>query len=195
MGYLDVLEDTEEDNEREESDMIECSLFLSNTDISGFKTNVIGYISGFVIKMVKRKIQCKICIDGLLSEAGGVHVDATDLLFRKMRGGLNLPCRDVVEICLVVEHYFTASTFKKKNWGEIILNLIMREVNFDKLFPQLQDHRTEMAPGDDHIYRLIKIIAACYIKIKLHQKSKIINDSNSKNIRNRMSRLIIFQNE
>lgn len=175
--------------------MEECTALIDRIDNTDFRTNVIGYIAGYVIQMVRRFIKCEECNFNLLSEAGGLHHNSNKFLFRKMRGGLVLPCRDVVEICVVADHYFNLHAedyVLKKNWANFLTNKILRDINFNKLFPQLKQHQLE---AGDHVFRSVKVTIICYLKIKICHRNRLLNEKLSLNIRNKLSRLIIFQHD
>ena len=69
---------------------------------SANKSAVLHYIAGYVVRMVKKRITCPVCVEAL--EAG---TDATlhHLLGQKNRGGLVKPSESVVLGCQETEKY------------------------------------------------------------------------------------------
>lgn len=95
----------------------------------------------------------------------------------------------------MTNQFIESSDQQKNNWASEILNKVMMEIKFEKIFPQLQDHRLGTSPLDDHLYKLVRVTIASFIKIKIHNKIKNMNINSSKNIRTNLSRSIIVQNE
>ncbi|KAL3208765.1 hypothetical protein MRX96_038847 [Rhipicephalus microplus] len=66
--------------------------------LSPYLGNVVGYIAGFVCRMVKRKIPCAVCYSATIAETCG-----SALLNRKNRGGLSKPSSSTTYICQLTE--------------------------------------------------------------------------------------------
>lgn len=173
---------------------------LDSINITEFQENVIGYISGFVVNMVKRYNKCVTCNNAMYSEYGGVRPGSMNLTFQKTRGGLMIPSKDVTDICLIAEKVFTKklinfkNIFSLNNLKEKLTLEALLEINFDNLFPLLNTHMFETEIDNNHIYKLTKNIISSYLKIKLHQIARQRNEDNNVFVRNRLSRLIIFSN-
>lgn len=189
--------DIGEDDDSSHGSQNDVSDFLEQNSSSPFEENVIGYISGYVVKMVEKIIKCPECINSLHSEFGGAHPTALNLLFSKTRGGLIIPSKDVTDLCLVTNKYFKHANinFKNKHQDERLALRILQDFNINKLFPSLHAHQYDTEIGNNHIYKLAKTIIKCYIKIKFSQISKQINEANTTHIRQQLSRLIIFRHE
>ena len=70
--------------------------------LSDFKESVIIYISGYVVRMVQKKIRCEECLASLQESEvspGKTH----QLLHRKKWGCLTIPSEDVIKVCLETE--------------------------------------------------------------------------------------------
>ena len=75
--------------------------------ISKFKENVIVYISGYVVKMVRKKIQCVVCANALTcSRSEAERNPAFALLNRKRWGQLTDSSFDLIAICFETEKLF-----------------------------------------------------------------------------------------
>jgi len=79
---------------------------LLNEQISSFKEAAICYISGYVVKMVRKKIQCATCLEALTAPLND-REDRMMLQKRKTWGGLIVSSPDVISICLETEKQFT----------------------------------------------------------------------------------------
>lgn len=63
-------------------------------------------------------------------------------------------------------------------------------------FAQLEPHLLDCDPLDNHIYKLSKMVAEYYLKVRLHHITKETNLANCKGrVRTMLSRLIIFKNQ
>lgn len=173
------------------------SEFLERNSASPFQENVIGYISGYVVRMTRKVLKCEECINSLYSEYGGAHPTALKLLFSKTRGGLIIPSKDVTDLCLITNKYFKNSdiNLKLKHQDERLALRILNDLNISGLFPALHDHQFHTEIHNNHIYKLAKTVIKCFIKIKFSQIAKQINESNTTHIRQQLSRLIIFRHE
>ena len=57
--------------------------FISEKSYSEFKTQAIGYISGYVVKRIKEKVSCTECVDSLV---GSPRTQSVDLITTKDYG-------------------------------------------------------------------------------------------------------------
>lgn len=71
----------------------------------------------------------------------------------------------------------------------------MQNIKFESLFPILNDHQFDNEILDDHKYKLVKFIIKEYIKIKKYYTVKKYNSDKNDNLRQKLSRYIIFQNK
>ncbi|KAL3190523.1 hypothetical protein MRX96_020037 [Rhipicephalus microplus] len=63
-------------------------------------------------------------------------------------------------------------------------------------FEELEHHLLDCDPLDNHIYKLSKMIAQYYIKIRIHHITKETNRENCKErVRTLLSKIIIFSNQ
>ena len=86
-----------------------CFQELFVQQISRFKENIIVYISGYVVKMVRKKIRCVICAKALTcSRSEAENSPAFALLNRKRWGQLTDSSFDVIAICIETEKLFVS---------------------------------------------------------------------------------------
>jgi len=73
-----------------------------------YKEAVVVYISGYVVKMVRRKLKCCICLDALTCSRDEAESNVSfALLNRKRWGNLIDASSDVITVCNETEKIFT----------------------------------------------------------------------------------------
>lgn len=175
-------------------------MFDALSNLSEFQKNAVGYISGYVVKMVSKIIKCPDCTDALFAEKAGAAAGVNNFVFQKTRGGLIVSSADVTKICLETEKVFRTimetSTFNAslKNLPEKIALEVTRKFIFTDIFPTLNEHIKELELDNSHIYKLVKTVSFCYTKIKLNYILQQRNMQSNNLIRSRLSRYIIFRN-
>lgn len=138
--------------------------------------------------MCKRYIKCESCLFCLLAD-DDVHLTDNYMLIKcKDRGGLIIPCMDLVKICNAAESVvYKLDVRDEKKYDKLVV-YTMRILDLSKIFNNLTCQRDD--EDDDHKYSLIKIIILCYGKIKFHFIVKQINLEQDQ-VRNHINRIII----
>lgn len=158
----------------------------------------IVYIAGYVVRMAKQRMPCLEC-QGVLTSCG---VDAGGgLMKKKNRGGLVKPSDDVVKVCNSAERCLqrllrsTDSALPQSAGIACALaTAVLHEVGSQRLFTELADHMLDCPPDHNHIFVLIKCIAACYIKIRMHHLAKRFTEKlTGPKLRQQLSKLILFR--
>ncbi|KAK6174267.1 hypothetical protein SNE40_017579 [Patella caerulea] len=162
------------------------NLWTSSFELSEYKEVVVGYIAGYVVNMVKRHIKCVECQDVLtLNDTNYIN----KLVMFKDKGGLCKPSKDVVNICRLTEkcinHILLVTHGKLPHGQDIMLGVtttVVKMVDFSRIFQQLNTHIINSSLDDNHVHRLVKVIAKSYASIKLYHLGKQQNelDSHSK---------------
>lgn len=185
---------------------IDKLMLLMSTSCNEFKLQAIGYISGYVLRMIGRFVKCGICQKACLGEYSGRDSAALQLFDLKNRGPLQVPAKCVTKICVTTENAITlllgetnANTLMKQKFiYEKIISIVMRKLDVSQIFPILNDHQFDMSSSvslfDDHVLQLYRAIILCYCRIKFFHCVRIINDTNNTRIRQKLSRLAIFMN-
>ena len=75
----------------------------STGNLSEFKESVVVYISGYVVRMVQKKLRCEDCIAALHDSAEFLTKPSHQLLRRKNWGNLVVASDDVIKICSETE--------------------------------------------------------------------------------------------
>lgn len=174
--------------------------------LTNLTENVVAYITGFVVKSVKKIIKCRMCLSVIEDfESHSVDSENFKLINRKDRGGLIRPSEDIINICLYLER-------KTRQVLEITNNCMPVEKNFmatfthqlsmslvqdKKLFKRLDSHIFDVSPYEvNHKVKLIKAICKIYIKIRffniaMSQTASIKGDLKRKTF----SRLVLYSHQ
>lgn len=169
--------------------------------LSPYLGNVVGYIAGFVCRMVKRRIPCSVCYSAVTAETSG-----SALLNRKNRGGLAMPSSSTTFICQLTEKSIRLQEklhgggLPKKTAADTVTARVMTELSgvlrANKVYPELHDHMFESAVESNHFVRLVKCVIGCYVKIRMHHAAKQATAKiTGPNIRKRLAKLIIFNHQ
>ena len=76
--------------------------------LSLYKEAVVVYIAGYVVKMVRKKLKCPICLDALTCSREEAESKVSfALLNRKRWGNLIDSSSDVITVCIETEKIFT----------------------------------------------------------------------------------------
>ena len=166
------------------------------------KVAAVGYIAGYVVKMVKKSIQCNVCQDALVAEDPTVS-NFSLLVKHKGKGGLIKASLGVFQICESTESCLTrmlnctgGKLPGSSNTISAIQSMVLEEAVQKGVFSSLQDHMFERSPEDNHVFSLTKCITQCFLKIRMYHLAKertaVIK---GENIRKPLSKLILFKNQ
>ena len=56
---------------------------------------------------------------------------------------------------------------------DAVASAVLADLNVNSVFKELTGHMVNSTVMDNHVFRLIKTIARCYSKIKLHHLGKV----------------------
>lgn len=175
-------DDWTEDNTEEQ----EIGELLKN--ISEFSSQAIAHIAGYIARILIKKINCDICVGGLISnQCNSLH----KFIIAKDKGGLIYPSRDMIKICKVAEvviRTMDGKLFKK----EEVMAKILRKFVGEKLFENINFHQIGEFPTSNHVTDLIKAITERYINVRIHHLLKI-NIKQTK--RQLLNKYVIFQGQ
>jgi hypothetical protein len=171
--------------------------------LSPYVQNVVGYMSGFVVRSLMKHMNCLECKEALLFGENDDLMSVRKLLDRKNRGGLVIPSHSVVTVCETAERCFkrllavnNGKPPANKYIDQAISHVVLNDIGEKNLFQGLQDHMFDSTPDNNHLFRLVKNIAAEYIKIRLYHMGKqytdlIVGDR----VRKQLSKLVLFKNQ
>lgn len=171
--------DKDEDNELE--------------DINVYKEDVTEHISGFVVKKIKKIINCHIRCNAL--EDSTRQYTLIDI---KNRGGLIKPSIDVTRICKIAEKIFTSRIFEVPKHLEDPIQFLMLKtmahINITNVFNCLNEHILTQSPINNHLLQIIKLIIKKYLAIRLHHHNKELSQPKSR-IRTHLTKIILFKHQ
>ena len=121
----------------------------------------------------------------------------------KNRGGLIRASESVIKVCLEAEKCFQKIKIvlddKLPNdvaINDVIAVTVLRNLQMNNIFSDLDSHILDGSVTDNHVASLIKTIALCYCKVRLHHMAREANaKNNGKKVRKTLSRLVIFKNQ
>lgn len=171
-------------------------------ELSIYRESAVGYISGYVIRMVMKKIKCPDCQVALYVKAVDGSQPSHGLILQKDQGGLIKPSPSVIDTCLQSEKIFQKLLYVNKNripQGEglpaAIAHVVLQNIG-NKVFGSLGEHMLDTQPENNHIFALIKAVTRAYIKIRMHHLVKEHNAQiTGKYIRKVMHKLVLFKNQ
>lgn len=157
---------------------------------SNYIKDVVGYIAGFVVRSILKRIQCEVCAKEIKS-----HKTNSLLLNKKNRGGLTMANADVVSICQVAER--TVREYTKKSNHISIDYLVLKSISIlsiDKYFLNLTNHFMDQEPLNNHLLQMIRLILKTFITIRIHHINTSSNEID-KRVRRLYTKLIHFQHQ
>ena len=87
--------------------------YLYTFNLSKLTVNIVVYISGWTSRKLRKTVKCTDCLVYL--EDPDIDKSVTHLLRIKNKGGLVIPSRDVISVCLECEKLFREKNYNEKN--------------------------------------------------------------------------------
>lgn len=190
----------EDDDELVNDNILESEMYVYSEKfdkkINEFVTDVVGHISGCVVRILGRKVKCQECMQALHHQSS---VFLSRLSQRKDNGGLLKPVADVVKICKTGERNFrvaqAAGKLIKKNIMHQLLLQTMKDIN-SEIFSSLKDHIVDHPPLENHRLMLIKAILFEFFKIRFYHVGKQITEKfQSKKVRSINNKTTLFMGQ
>lgn len=159
---------------------------FKDQEISGFKENVINYVSGFIVKKIKCKTDCYNCIKSLESgqKAGLTSLREIDQTNSK----LVYASEFVVKVVKLAEQIVIGEL--EKNWLQKKYFFDFINIKICNAFVSLFGNIFKLM--DNHSYDLMKKIVSCYVSIRFKSHAKLTNETiKKKRLRQKLTKLII----
>ncbi|KAJ8735622.1 hypothetical protein PYW07_007242 [Mythimna separata] len=157
--------------------------------LTTYTKEIISYIGGFVVRKLRKVIKCEDCIQALVSDK------YLGLIFKKDKGGLIYPSRDVIKVCTLAERIFRIhshkgiSCFTQKN---LLPSLILATFKrCQDVF--INDHFDSQPFIGNHKVLLIKAISMHYFELRIHHATKAFEPKEK--IRNLHTKLVLFKGQ
>jgi hypothetical protein len=178
-------------NELQEHDYISTPVWHLTT----YTTDIVAYISGFVVKCLTKCISCAFCLLTLENST------VVSLLQQRKQYGrmvsaspLVIKIFETAEKCLRVikaEH----DIFHMKNLPNILINSTIRNLPLT-LFDDFAEHMVTENILNNHCLQLIKLILEKYFKLRLHHETTRLNDADTGNrVRSMLAKTILFKGQ
>lgn len=155
--------------------------------MSEYKTKVIEYISGYVVKKMKCKVKCQKCIDCLTTAK---PTDSSNLISVKDYGNFMVyPSTFVKKICEIAEKTILIE-IENGNW-------LGKKYFFDFICLKIVNicmnlHQSLLQSLDEHGYDLMKKIVSIYSCLRLKRHAKLENQKiKKKRLRAKLSKIIL----
>jgi hypothetical protein len=146
--------------------------------LTDFKQSVTEYIGGFVVRQVNGLVKCDECRSSLVSEKSDTSMN---LITTKDRGGLIKPSASVSKVCAVAEqclqHVLRTKGVPRtpSNLVQALTSTVLKIVseNYQWCFQELNAHAMDCSLLHNHKHDIVKAIAICFIKIRLHHVAQL----------------------
>lgn len=171
-------------------------------ELSIYSESAIGYIAGFVVRLVRKTVSCPECQSALSVKAVDGSQPSHGLVLQKDQGGLTKPSPSVVDICIQSEKHIQKILFVNEQrlpQGEGLPGALARvvlEKTGDRVFSCLDSHMLDTEPENNHVFALIKAITRAYVKVRMKHLVKQHNARiTGRYIRKKMHKLVLFKNQ
>lgn len=168
-----------------------------------YSNDIVIYIAGSIIRTIKKKIKCEMCVDqlqnnvitsSLIGIKNRAPLKTTTTNCQNQMRGLISPSNDVIVICKTAEKVLrsTPNLFTKNVLQKLMIhaNKLLLEV---KLFSRM-DMFMEDKVLSSHKSNLINLILKQYFYIRLHHEAKSSQNAVQR-IRSFHNRLVLFKNQ
>ena len=167
--------------------------------LSNYKEAAVGYITGYVVKMV---VSYETCIDALV-EKDLTEANFNSLVRHKNHGGLIEVSASAYEICRSTEQCVVrmlrstgGNLPTASNITPSIVSVVLEEAIDKDVFSSINNHMFDSTPDNNHLIKLIKCIAKCFLKIRMHHLAKgKTAQVKGENIRKTLTKAILFNGQ
>lgn len=168
-------------------------------NLSLFVSNIVEYISGWVVRKLAPKIACAECLSALVVPAGSA-CQTISLLEIKNNGGLVRPSTGVVTVIQHCEKVLRESVnvkqvTKQDQWGQVIEIKVLQSL--PPVFQDLEQHfRDSQHDIDSHYTDLIRNLCRVYVKLRRFHAINVTNQQlRGRSVRHVLTKAIIFRNQ
>ena len=169
-------------------------------ELSDNKEAAISYITGYVAKMVSKKIRCTQCVAALTT----TEESMPDMFVTwKSNGGLNVPTHGLLYVCEETEKCI--ERMLKETGGELprrtglsiaMASAVLNVCVNSGVFSELHRHMFDSSAMDNHVFSLIKCCSQSYLSIRMHHLSNMRNMCmHEKVVRKQYSKLVLFNHQ
>ena len=175
-----------------------------------WRSDVLHYIAGYIVRKVMLSIDCSDCAEALYSSGDSCnhgYQSHLSLLSCKRYGNLIVPSQSVFKVVSCVDKLARKELCKWASFPNSVTSAITSSVlaeTRNSTFSSMQAHSMEnhildSHLRDDHITVLIKLIVSNYLTLFFHQFGKVYTERiikrNNPSRRNKVTKTILFYNE
>ncbi|CAH0558772.1 unnamed protein product [Brassicogethes aeneus] len=191
-GYEKLLESLQNEIEKE------GYLISEGWDLTLYSKDIVAYISGFVVRGIKKCVDCPTCLALLVTEES-----ISELQKKKTYGRLVKASKLVIETCRAGEKFFrffhkTTNIFNQKI-ENLLQILITKSLQFipSSVYDDFGDHFYDShILLDDHVSNLLKSILKIYFNLRIHhlgkQEEEVLKINRLRSIN---TKTVLFRNE
>lgn len=188
----DNIVGNESDQEKVNTIMHDHDYFEALKRLTPYIDDVSSYISGFVVKKLLKKINCKTCHPYFMDKTG----HASSLIKEKDRNNaLIKPSQDVVDLCQVTERVFRSHNIFLPNVKQKIVTEIKRNIYSKPVFKELNEHCTGQELFNTHRDQVIALIITTYLNIRFHHAAMTKEKKRQETMRKKYTKMILWRNE
>uniref|UniRef100_A0A2A4JUC7 THAP-type domain-containing protein n=1 Tax=Heliothis virescens TaxID=7102 RepID=A0A2A4JUC7_HELVI len=184
-------EDSSYETYQNNCDILSDSLNNSN---SQYVCQIIGYIAGFVVRYILKKIKCDTCNDSVLARSKLWFHKLIDI---KDFGGLCYASEDVYTVCKKTEEIIRREqriNSNKNTTKGYLCSLVLKHISHLNIFPGIDIHSRQQPALFNHKISLIKAIIEKFIDVRLHYiAKKTTEDLKCNSKRQLFNKLNLFQ--
>lgn len=177
-------------------DIKEYSFLSSDSwNLTLYAEDIVGYITGFIVRKLRNCLNCAKCLSLLESESV-----MSSLQQRKTYGRLVRASKLVIEICKGAEKFFrfyikTQNIFNQnRNLLEILIVNTMNHMG-TTVYDYFQDHLYDDDVLNGHAVLLVKLVLKHFFKLRLHYESNKLLEKSKPRIRSINNKVTLFRNE
>jgi len=162
---------------------------ISNWSLNEYRSEIIAYVAGSIVHVVRNKIHCEHCLKLLVDYS---FENKTKLISLRNYGGLNYASQDVQTICKCTETVIrqTVDIFVSNIYEKIsceTLQILPKSIFND-------NHFLEQELMMDHRSQLILLIISKYIDIRIKHEAKLLNTEQQR-VRMKNNKMTIFSGQ
>lgn len=192
-----------------DEEVLNRSILLNSTNsiVDDAKSNILYYITGYVVKKVSQHIDCDSCIVSLMSPHFREHNYHLPPIYSKLtsiknQGGLIFSSDCSFKIILAVEHFFLLLTDNLKNINipnleNKIIALVNNKFVLDRNIFKTLDCENVCLSDRPHKMLLITLLVKKFLSVRLHSYGKLYSSDilNPVSKRQKLTKTILFYNQ
>lgn len=157
---------------------------MQEKEFSNLQLGIIGYISGFIVRRLLKRVTCPECREALVEANSPLEsIPSLSFIWHKNKGGLIFPSKSVIQCVMACDKAFRTlisdgpvpSSSDKSNLALKLFLLSKRyQDRYTDIFSDLDRHNLDVASlsEDFHAVQLEKSITKEYLQLRLQTHAK-----------------------